>query len=399
MPRAAEGVLDRNSKGKAAARITPSIRDVLIGEILGAEHGYRGFAVAESLLSAANCEPITGIAGLTSDNPRLDLACRPDMRQKKSSGKERFILPPLGLWSDLKTMAWMTVPMSSFKMLLIPVVLWTNWHFLAPHIPNPFASLLFVSYPVADSDPGSPRFAKGPLVRLIWDGGQTSYSSTYYVIVWSFVRQFLTLHILRPLAIRLGYVMSQLPTWWFQTEHFWIEYPHWRMTPLLKRYYLMQFAYWFQQLLVLVLRLEKPRKDFSELVIHHIVTIWLVFWSYTINLTYIGNAKLFMKSGKNLDILIGLHQFAKLCNYLRWEKAAAVAFATFVCVWTYLRHFLNIKIIWSVWTQWKNVPEYSKHWGPKEGVWMLWCAVFGPGLEDERSDDEGEGEDVHTKDE
>lgn len=61
------------------------------------------------------------------------------------------------------------------------------------------------------------------------------------------------------------------------------------MTPLIKRYYLMQLAYWVQQLLVLALRLEKPRKDFVELVIHHIVTIWLVGWSYITNMTWIGN--------------------------------------------------------------------------------------------------------------
>ncbi len=48
------------------------------------------------------------------------------------------------------------------------------------------------------------------------------------------------------------------------------------MKPELKRYYLMQSAYWCQQLLVLVLGLEKPRKDYLELVAHHIVTLWLV---------------------------------------------------------------------------------------------------------------------------
>ncbi|KAF9515287.1 hypothetical protein BS47DRAFT_1342213 [Hydnum rufescens UP504] len=217
--------------------------------------------------------------------------------------------------------------------------------------------------------------------------------------------------------------MSQLPTWWFRTEHFWIDYPHWRMTPLLKRYYLMQFAYWLQQLLVLVLRLEKPRKDFTELVIHHFVTIWLVFWGYTINLTYIGNA-VFL----TMDVSDVVLSFAKVCNYLGWETTAAVAFSAFVCVWTYLRHFLNIKMIWSVWTQWKYVPEYSKRFEPKEGVWMVrWVqyqvmiamiilqlvnifwyylilrvlrrALFGPRLEDDRSDDEDEGPDVHGKDE
>lgn len=101
--------------------------------------------------------------------------------------------------------------------------------------------------------------------------------------------------------------MGQLPTWWYRTEAFWIDYPHWDMKPELKRYYLMQMAYWVQQLLVLVLGLEKPRKDYYELVAHHIVTIWLVgcvltlrverisfhlfySWSYLINLTLIGNA-------------------------------------------------------------------------------------------------------------
>lgn len=48
------------------------------------------------------------------------------------------------------------------------------------------------------------------------------------------------------------------------------------MNPELKRYYLMQLSYWCQQLIVLVLGLEKPRKDYWELVAHHIVTLWLV---------------------------------------------------------------------------------------------------------------------------
>lgn len=68
------------------------------------------------------------------------------------------------------------------------------------------------------------------------------------------------------------------------------------MTPLMKRYYLMQLAYWVQQLFVLVLGLEKPRKDYAELVVHHLVTIWLVGWSYSVNLTYIGNASAYSRS-------------------------------------------------------------------------------------------------------
>jgi acyl-CoA-dependent ceramide synthase len=55
-----------------------------------------------------------------------------------------------------------------------------------------------------------------------------------------------------------------------------------------------------------MLKLEKPRKDYMELVAHHIVTLWLIGWaslpcfrvltdllirwSYFMDLTLIGNA-------------------------------------------------------------------------------------------------------------
>lgn len=58
--------------------------------------------------------------------------------------------------------------------------------------------------------------------------------------------------------------------------HNFTDYPHWDMKPELKRYYLMQAAFWIQQLFVLLLGLEKPRKDYYELVAHHFVTLWLV---------------------------------------------------------------------------------------------------------------------------
>lgn len=54
------------------------------------------------------------------------------------------------------------------------------------------------------------------------------------------------------------------------------DYPHTLIPSELKRYYLMQTAYWMQQFLVLVLGLEKPRKDYAELVAHHVVTLFLV---------------------------------------------------------------------------------------------------------------------------
>jgi very-long-chain ceramide synthase len=87
--------------------------------------------------------------------------------------------------------------------------------------------------------------------------------------------------------------MTQLPTYWYNTDYFWVgeciniscfniffsfilDYPTWRLKPELKRYYLMQIAYWCQQMLILVLGLEKPRKDYWVIVAHHLVTLWMV---------------------------------------------------------------------------------------------------------------------------
>lgn len=66
----------------------------------------------------------------------------------------------------------------------------------------------------------------------------------------------------------LQWVMSSQPTWWYKTEQFWLSYPQTRMRGDLKAYYLLQFSYWLQQLLVMVLGVEAPRSDYYELVAH-----------------------------------------------------------------------------------------------------------------------------------
>lgn len=54
----------------------------------------------------------------------------------------------------------------------------------------------------------------------------------------------------------------------YETKYFWIDYPHKELTFELKAYYLMQAGYWLQQTIILAGKIEKPRKDFKELVVH-----------------------------------------------------------------------------------------------------------------------------------
>ncbi|KZT62224.1 longevity assurance proteins LAG1/LAC1 [Calocera cornea HHB12733] len=340
-----------------------------------------------------------------------------------------------GLWEDLRTMRWMRVPASSAKILGVPILLWLNWHFLSSHQPNPFSHVIFISGRIPGSSDDDPRYQK-----TYWD----LLFIAYYVVVFAFVRQSLTLYVLRPFARYFGIrkegkldrfaeqgyaiiyfgvfatmgilVMRSLPTWWFRTEYFWIDYPHWEMKPLMKCYYLLQSAYWLQQLLVMVLGIEKPRKDFAELVAHHIVTLWLIGWSYLANLTFIGNAVFVTMDFSDIWL-----SFSKCLNYLKLDRTSLVSFAWLIIIWTYMRHFLNWRILWSVWTEFDLVAPQHRYWDPPTGAylapWMryqifapiallqvlmffwsflmwriLYRAVFVNVIADDRSDDEEEDE-------
>ncbi|KZP07310.1 LAG1-domain-containing protein [Athelia psychrophila] len=298
------------------------------------------------------------------------------------------------LWSDIMTLRWAVEPSSSFKLLLIPVVLYVSWELLAPYIaqdlPNPFAPLMFISHHIPTSPTSDPRYAKGYLDLLFL---------AYYVIFFSFVRQIVTVTIFRRIGKYFGLrkrakldrygeqgyamvyfgvmslwgirIMSQHPTWWFNTEYYWINYPHWDMQPELKCYYLMQASHWIQELLVLVMGLEKPRKDYAEFVAHHIVTIWLIGWSYLVNMTLIGNA-VFL----SMDLPDIFLASSKLLNYMRYDRAKSVSFAILVVSWTYFRIWKNLVILWSVWFQFDLMPDQSKQWLPEAGVWMVWWMKY-----------------------
>lgn len=186
-------------------------------------------------------------------------------------------------------------------------------YMLNPTESNPIHKFIFLSYrlPIpAGSPPDTPaQYAKGP-----WDIALV----TFYTVVLSFTREFVMQELLRPLARYCGlksrgkqarfmeqmytalyfgilgpagmYVMSRTPVWYFNTRGMYEGFPHKTHEGMFKFYYLFQAAYWTQQAIVLLLGMEKPRKDFRELVGHHIVSISLIGLSYRFHFTYMGLA-------------------------------------------------------------------------------------------------------------
>lgn len=69
-------------------------------------------------------------------------------------------------------------------------------------------------------------------------------------------------------------------------EQLWGTYPVTPIPGLTKVYYLVQLAWWFHQ--VCMINVEKRRKDYSQMLFHHFVSIALVSLSYLGNLTRVG---------------------------------------------------------------------------------------------------------------
>lgn len=261
-------------------------------------------------------------------------------------------------------------------------------YFVDPEESNPAYRALFVSYPVEGTDPT--YYAKGRL-----DGVFVAF----YVVVFTFTREFCMQWILAPVAHRFGlqkgkvqrfmeqgytimymtcsatygiWVMSHTDMWYFNTTAFYADYPHKLHLANFKVYYLCQFAYWLQQFIVLALQLEKPRKDYHELIVHHVVTLLLIGLSYRFHFTYIGLC-VFITMDTS-DIWLAL---SKNLNYIDSSLTGPV-FALFISIWFYTRHYLSLIILWSVLTEFRTVGPWELDWDNEHyKCWISQYVCFG----------------------
>lgn len=87
-------------------------------------------------------------------------------------------------------------------------------------------------------------------------------------------------------------------SFWFNATELWTHFPTASMTPTMKWYYLVQFAFWLQQ--IVVVNIEERRKDHWQMFTHHIVTCTLIFGSYGYYQTKVGTAILICMDGVDL---------------------------------------------------------------------------------------------------
>ncbi|KAG0045962.1 sphingosine N-acyltransferase lag1 [Gryganskiella cystojenkinii] len=158
--------------------------------------------------------------------------------------------------------------------------------------------------------------------------------------------------------------------YWSDTSFYWRDYPKVLLSATMKWYYLIQFAFWLQQLLLAILGIEKRRKDFLEFMIHHIVTCLLIGFSYSFHLTSVGHAVLCAMDFSDIVLAV-----CKMLKYMHKDAVADVGFVFFVITWILSRHYYFGIIVWSVFCEASKFA--NQEWDPSRGLYFTPRVLLG----------------------
>lgn len=129
--------------------------------------------------------------------------------------------------------------------------------------------------------------------------------------------------------------------WLWDTRMCWIGWPEHSVTPDLYWYYMVQAGFYLA--LSLSLFTDVKRKDFTEMIVHHIATLGLMFFSWMNNFVRIGSLVLLVH-----DCADPLMEAAKMAKYIRKESLCTGFFVAFLLTWIGTRMTLYpLKIVYS----------------------------------------------------
>ncbi|CAJ0610037.1 unnamed protein product [Cylicocyclus nassatus] len=129
----------------------------------------------------------------------------------------------------------------------------------------------------------------------------------------------------------------------------WRGWPHHNLTTAVWWYYILEASFYWA-LFIGTLCVDVRRADFLQMLLHHGITILLLYLSWSMNMVRVGTLVLFVHDAA--DILI---ETAKIARYARWETTLNVIFVIFLAVWTGTR--LVYYPFWIMRSIWFDAPE------------------------------------------
>ncbi|OWF56268.1 ceramide synthase 5-like [Mizuhopecten yessoensis] len=164
------------------------------------------------------------------------------------------------------------------------------------------------------------------------------------------------------------YILWDKPFFW-DTKYCWIGCSKHHVPNDLYWYYTIEMGFYWHMLLMLMF--DSKRKDFPELVVHHIVTVLLLYFSFVSNQLRIGSLVLILHDSN--DFMMAP---SKMANYAKKQVLAEYFFVVFFVVWLVSK--LIIYPFWLVWSATFESLQYIDrnsltiaYWSLNSLLWVL----------------------------
>ncbi|XP_069111914.1 ceramide synthase 2-like [Argopecten irradians] len=161
------------------------------------------------------------------------------------------------------------------------------------------------------------------------------------------------------------YVLWDKPYFW-DAKYCWISNVRQHVPNDIYWYYTIEMAFYWN--LVFTLVTDHKRKDFKELVVHHVVTMNLIYFSFAANQVRIGVLVLLVHDAVDFWL-----DGAKMANYVKKSSLTDTLFGIFFVVWIITRLYLYpFRVVWSAtFTSLEHVPIWPAYWFLNILLWVL----------------------------
>ncbi|CAC5357052.1 unnamed protein product [Mytilus coruscus] len=143
--------------------------------------------------------------------------------------------------------------------------------------------------------------------------------------------------------------------WFKKSINCFVDWPAQSVSNDVYWYYLIELGFYLSA--VYMLFTDHKRKDFTELIIHHVVTIFLLVLSFSYNLLRAGTLVLCIHD--QVDYLLAM---AKIAIYCKKPMVADTLFVLFILVWIITRLGIYPYVI--LYTIFIDLPVYARELGP-----------------------------------
>ncbi|CAL1526690.1 unnamed protein product [Lymnaea stagnalis] len=123
--------------------------------------------------------------------------------------------------------------------------------------------------------------------------------------------------------------------WLWVTVNCWVGWPKQHIDNDIFNLYLLELSFYWSLLFAIFFQRDYQKKDKKEMVVHHLVTILLIYFSWACNFVRVGSLVLIVH-----DFADPWLNIAKMAKYTKHQTTCEIFFAMFILTWIISRIFI-----------------------------------------------------------